>query len=112
MRKFILFVLMVVFGGMFVLFLLSNRHMVILNFDPISLQSPFYGSPISMPLWLVMVLPLMIGYFLGAAGMYYSSSGTRRKASERKREIKRLQREVEIAAKGQQDQDQNLPALK
>lgn len=113
MRKFFSFLFMLVFGLVFLTFVVANRHPVILNFDPISVDNPFYGTPVSMPLWVAMSLFLGLGFLFGATGMWMSTKGTRRKASERKREVNRLKREADALAradaqKGEEPKDDRL----
>ncbi len=97
MRKFLFSTFLLLFGLVFLVFLVANRQPVTISFDPLSTESPAIAFG-PLPLWAALVTTLFIGYLFGGLGMWLSGKGTRRKASERKREIRRLKEEIETAA--------------
>jgi uncharacterized integral membrane protein len=108
MRKFILYTFMMLFGIVLLVFLIANRQPVTISFDPLSTTSPAFAiGPV--PLWAALISTMLLGYCLGGLGMWMSAKGTRKKASERKKEIRKLQREVAATAKAEPVEDR--PAL-
>jgi len=91
-------------------FLNANRSPVVISLDPFAPENPALTLP-PMQLWMVILLALFVGFFIGAVGMWASGRGVRRRAGERKREIRGLKKEVrqatEAAAGGA-----NLPAVR
>ncbi|ADM08996.1 integration host factor beta subunit [Parvularcula bermudensis HTCC2503] len=96
MRRYISYALFLVLGLALLLFLVANRRPVLISMDPISTDDPaFFLGP--MPLWAALMFTLVIGFCLGAFGMWLSSRGVRDKAQKRKKEIKRLEQELQLA---------------
>ena len=87
-----------------VAFTFANRAPVRLSFDPISPDSPL---GITAPLFVWLLAALFAGFFLGAGAMWFTAGGVRRKARQRKREVKKLKKEAEAASTGE-----TLPALR
>ncbi len=97
MRKFLFSTFLVLFGLIFLVFLVANRQPITISFDPLSTDSPAFAIG-PLPLWAALVATLFLGYLFGGLGMWLSGKGTRRKATDRKHEIKQLKREIEAAA--------------
>lgn len=97
-------------GFLLVLFLVANRQPVPLSLDPISVDDPALATP-ALPLWVWLTLALLIGVFAGAAGMWVSGRGRRRKARAEHRELKALRREREDAASAENAPGGEPPAL-
>ena len=77
-----------------VLFAVSNRHFV-----DIALW-PFSGG-LSMPVYLVTLLALLLGFALGAVAMWLSAGRLRRRARRAERKAKSLRRDLALAQNGQ-----------
>lgn len=86
-------------GLVFVMFLVANRQPVSISFDPISVDHPAVATP-PIYLWVWLVLALLTGMFLGAAGMWVSGRSMRRKRRADRRELKALKREQPAPATG------------
>lgn len=95
MRRFLTSVFLCVAGIVLIAFLVANRTPVTISFDPTSLSDP--AISLRVPLWTAPAGGLLVGYLLGAMGMWMSNSGLRRRASRRKQEVRELQREVDLA---------------
>ena len=97
MRKLLSTALLGLLGVALVVFFVANRQPVLISFDPISADNPalFIGP---WPMFVLPAITLFVGFFLGLFAMWLSDSALRQKARERKREIKRLQTELDLAA--------------
>ena len=95
-------------AAVLVLFLVANRQMVPVSFNPFSTGS----LALSLPLWAWLMAMLLIGYFLGAVTLWISGRDKRRQASLERKELKALRKELEIvqATKTPESGD-NLPVL-
>lgn len=102
MRKVLLYIFLGILFVFMVVFFVANRHMVLISFDPISLENPAFAFG-PMPMWSAMAASMAIGFLLGAIGMWLSDGTLRQKAKDRKREIRRLKEELKQA------QAQNAP---
>lgn len=78
-------------GLVVVWFLVANRQPVAISFDPVSLDNPALATP-ALPLWVWLTLTLLVGFFLGALGMWTSSGPARRKARAESLELRSLKR--------------------
>ncbi|MEQ1930471.1 MAG: lipopolysaccharide assembly protein LapA domain-containing protein [Parvularculaceae bacterium] len=78
-------------------FLVANRQPVAISLDALSIDNPAIASP-PLPLWLWLIASLLVGFFLGAFGMWASARPARRKARAEARELKNLR--AEAAARG------------
>ncbi len=96
MRKLLSTALLGLLGLALVVFFVANRQPVVISFDPISTDSPalFVGP---MPMFVLPAITLFVGFFLGLFAMWMSDGSLRQKARERKREIKRLKTELDLA---------------
>ncbi|WP_036766513.1 lipopolysaccharide assembly protein LapA domain-containing protein [Parvularcula oceani] len=93
MRRFLTVLLLFAIGVLLVVFFVSNRQEVFVSLDPFAPEDPALGfGPISLS--LVLIIPLFVGYLLGALGMWLSGGRNRLLARERKREISRLREEL------------------
>ena len=110
MRKFITYLLFAALGIVLIVFFVANRQDVLISFDPTSTTDPaFFIGP--MPMWAALVFTLLIGFVLGAFGMWLSAGSLRRKAKVRKKEIRRLEGELALAA-GAPPSKSRLPTLR
>lgn len=80
-----------------VAFLFANRHEVIVSFDPVSTDNPALAIG-PLPMSYALLGAVAIGLVFGALGMWLSDKGLRRRAGQRKKEIARLKRELDLAA--------------
>ena len=80
-------------GLALVVFLVANRQPVAISFDPISTESPAIATP-PLPLWLWLTASLLVGFLLGAVGMWVSGAPARTKARAARAELKALQKDL------------------
>lgn len=97
MRKLLAYFSFLVFGLVMVIFFVANRQPVQISLDPTSLENPAIATP-AMPLWLALFFTLMIGFVLGAFGMWLNAGSLRKKAKDRKKQIRELESELTLAA--------------
>lgn len=101
MKKFLRWFVFIPVGAAIVLFLIANRKLVALSFDPFSIESPAIATP-ALPLWIWLILALLTGISIGAAGMWMSGRELRIRAKADRLELKALKRaaaDAERAAK-------------
>ena len=103
--------LMGLIGLALIVFLVANRQPMTISLDPLPADDPsFFIDP--MPQWVGFAIFLFVGYFLGAFGMWLSGKGLRRRAADRKQEIRRLRKEVETVSTPKPEGATNLPAIR
>ena len=87
------------FAVAFVYLLISNQQQALLSLDPTSQTDPqlAFGP---FPVAVHIVVGLLIGFALGAIGMWSSGARRRRELRERRREVRRLQDELAEARQG------------
>jgi hypothetical protein len=111
MRKFIVTAFLAVLGIALVVFFVANRQSVKISMDPTNLEDPaFFIGP--MPMWTALAATLFIGYGLGAIGMWITNGALRRKARDRKHEIRRLKAEMAAMDGEQSSSAPGLPVLR
>ena len=93
-----------------IVFLVANRQPVAVSLDPFSTDAPVVASP-ALPLWVWLMMMLLVGFFLGAATMWTSARGQRRKARADRKELNKLKRDGSQPAPSPANGD-NLPVLK
>ncbi|NWG70521.1 MAG: LapA family protein [Parvularculaceae bacterium] len=86
-------------GLVVVWFLVANRQPVALSFDAVSVENPSVATP-PLPLWVWLTLALLLGFVLGAVGMWASGRQSRRRARADSLELMALKRDREGAAAG------------
>lgn len=91
MRKVLRWVVIIPVGALLVLFLIANRRLVALSLDPFSTETPAIATP-ALPLWIWLVLALLAGFFIGAAGMWMSERELRIRAKADRLELKALKK--------------------
>ncbi len=91
MKKLLRWIVWIPVGAMLVLFLIANRTPIALSFDPLSSTSPSVATP-ALPLWLWLVVTLLVGFLLGAAGMWMSDRELRIRAKADRLELKALKK--------------------
>jgi hypothetical protein len=91
MRRFLRWAVLVPSGAILVLFLVANRKPVALSLDPFSTAAPALATP-ALPLWLWLVVSLLIGLLIGAAGMWASDRELRIRARADRLELKHLKK--------------------
>jgi hypothetical protein len=97
MKKILRWVVFVPVGAILVLFLVANRNPVALSLDPFSTASPALATP-ALPLWLWLIFSLLIGFFIGGAGMWMSGRELRIRAKADRIELKALKKAAAEAA--------------
>ncbi len=79
-------------------FAVANRHTTHVSFDPFSQEAPFWATP-QIPVYALVLFSVFIGILIGGFASWFSAGRVRRLARERKRENKKLVREVEAVQK-------------
>lgn len=97
MKKILRWLLIIPFGALIVLFLVANRALVRLSFDPFSVDNPALATP-AIPLWMWLTLALLIGFFAGAAGMWFSDRELRIRAKADRLELKAMKKAAAATA--------------
>lgn len=113
MPRFLTTIFLILLAPVLVAFFVANRAPVTISFDPLSLEEP--ALAFTAPLWAGLSGTLVIGFLLGAVGMWISNTRLRRRSGEQKRRVRELEREVALA--NQRDPDdvgdrRGLPALR
>lgn len=98
MNKVLRWVVFVPLGALIVLFLIANRQPVALSLDPFSTENPAVATP-PVFLWVWLILALLIGFFIGAAGMWMSERELRIRARADRLELKALKKAAADAAR-------------
>lgn len=86
---------LILLAPVLVAFFVANRTPVTISFDPTSVQDP--AIAFTAPLWAGLSGTLLIGFILGAVGMWISNTRLRKRAGEHKRRVRELEREVALA---------------
>lgn len=79
-----------------IIFALSNRQMVQVNFDPLSPSAPLIPS-LSVPLYLVIFGFLILGVLLGGIATWFSQGKQRREKRRWRKEAGKWQEEAKLA---------------
>ncbi|MEM6914489.1 MAG: LapA family protein [Pseudomonadota bacterium] len=95
MRRFLTTSALILFGIILVAFLVANREPVTISFDPFNTDDPAFSF--TQPLWVAPAGSLLVGYGLGALGMWLSNGSLRKKAAARQQKVRELEREVDLA---------------
>jgi hypothetical protein len=78
-------------------FLVANRQPVAISLDPFTIQNPAIASP-PLPLWVWLTLSLLVGFALGAVGMWSSGTKARRRVKADNIELRNLRRDAAARA--------------
>jgi hypothetical protein len=89
MKKFAGWLVYLLIGLPFVVFLVANRAPVAISLDPFNADDPGIATP-PLPLWFWLATALLIGFALGVIGMWLSGRPNRLKAKANMRELKSL----------------------
>ena len=105
MTRFLTMLALTLLGVLLVVFFLANRQDVLLSMDPTSQDDPAIALG-PMPLAVHFSIMLLIGFALGAFGMYLSGHKKRVALRQARREVRRLRDELKEARAA------GLPALR
>ncbi len=75
------------------------------NFSPTNLDLWPLPYTVDMPIFAVVIIAAFFGFLAGAAVTWLASAGTRRRARERKREVKSLAAELDTNKRTQSSTD-------
>lgn len=105
-------IFLILLAPVLVAFFVANRAPVTISFDPFFPDDP--ALAFTAPLWAGLSMTLMIGFILGAIGMWISSTRLRQRAGENRRRVRELEREVQLARSQSEPAEggTNLPALR
>jgi uncharacterized integral membrane protein len=90
-RKFLTTILVVPLGAILVVFAIANRHMIAVSFDPFGSDAPALTA--TLPLFLVILLSLIVGVFVGGVATWFSQGKWRRYARRADAETRALRME-------------------
>jgi hypothetical protein len=91
---------------------IANRHLVTVNLGPDLTEYGVAAAPsYAVPLFVVALAFGGVGFILGALREYLREAGVRAAASARRREIGKLQREVDALKSKTRDEDDEIIAL-
>ncbi|VAW20537.1 hypothetical protein MNBD_ALPHA12-712 [hydrothermal vent metagenome] len=83
-----------------VVFALANRQLVVVNFDPLPLQTPLLAA-VEVPLFVVIYGVLIAGIFLGGFAAWFAQSTQRRQKRLWRRQARNLEKQRDnISQKG------------
>ncbi|MCB2098902.1 MAG: LapA family protein [Parvularculaceae bacterium] len=91
MRKVLRWLVFFPVGAILVVFLIANRQPVAISLDPFSVSNPAIATP-PIFLWVWLMLALLTGVGLGAAGMWMSGRELRIRAKADRLELKALKK--------------------
>lgn len=100
MKKVLRWLVFIPVGALLVLFLIANRQLVALSLDPFSTESPALATP-PVFLWVWLILAVLIGFFIGALGMWMSERELRVRAKADRLELKALKKAAAAAARAE-----------
>jgi len=114
MRNFLTSLFLGLVAILLVLFFVANREPVVVSFDPTSLENPAFSF--TQPLFVSLAGSLMVGFLLGAVGMWISNTRLRSRSSEARKRIRELERELAVTKAEVRSAPEagksNLPALR
>ncbi len=94
-----------------IIFALANRQLIVVNFDPFSVNDPLIPA-ITIPLFLLIFILLLIGIFLGGISVWFSQAKIRWQLRKARINIKALQLEIdELKSKKNKQNAQNQSIL-
>ncbi len=93
MTRLLRWVFVIPLGAILVLFLFANRRSTALSFDPFSLDDPAI-STWALPLWIWLILAVLVGFAIGAFGMWNSGRELRVRAKADRLELKAVKRQL------------------
>lgn len=108
MLRFLTSAFLIILAPLLVAFFVANRAPVTISFDPSSLEDP--ALAFTAPLWAGLSGTLVIGFVLGAVGMWISNTRLRQRAGETRRRLRELEREARIMS--DERGGTNLPAVR
>ncbi len=85
-------------SALLIIFALANRHLITLNFDPISADNPLIAS-LSIPLFVVIFIMLLFGILLGGIAVWFSQAKKRAQLNRARKNIKTLELELSESKK-------------
>ena len=99
MRRFLTGLLAILLAIALVVLLVANRQLAYLSLDPTNADDPALAIG---PTWTAVhiVVGLLIGFVLGAIGMWSSGAAKRAELRRSRREVRRLEEELREARQG------------
>jgi uncharacterized integral membrane protein len=95
MRKFIAAVILMPLAILIVMFAVANRASVAVSLDPFSSSAP--ALTVHVPLFLLLLVALIVGVFVGGFAAWLRQSKWRRTARHLERELRTARAETEDA---------------
>lgn len=111
--RFVNYFVLAVMAVIVIFLSVANRQVVPVHFAPdFSAYGTETAPTFTAPLFLVALACAAVGFVLGAFREYFRESKVRRRSSERRKELGRLQREVDTLKKAQNlDEEDEIIAL-
>lgn len=98
MKRLIGWFILVPISALLIIFALANRHLITLNFDPISADNPLIAS-LSIPLFVLIFIMLLSGILLGGIAVWFSQAKKRAQLNKLRKNIKTLELELSESKK-------------
>jgi uncharacterized integral membrane protein len=92
-RKLAFFLIVLPVALLLLLFIVANRHQVLVSFDPFDVAEPAFA--LSMPAFILMFGFLLAGVVLGGMATWFSQSHFRKEAREQRNAAARAERSAE-----------------
>jgi uncharacterized membrane protein len=93
MRKFLMAVVLVPLGLVFVVFAVANRHLVTVSFDPFNSTDP--SVAVTLPLFVLLIAVAILGVVVGGCATWFGQRHWRRAA--RRHEADALRTRAQLA---------------
>ena len=74
-------------------FIVANRHIVVVGFDPIDTANPAFA--LEMPMFLLALICVFSGVIIGSVATWFGAADIRREARTKRIEAAKWQREAE-----------------
>jgi uncharacterized integral membrane protein len=94
MKTFLKLIVLVPIGLIAFAFVIANRHMTTVSFDPFS-GGDIAGPQITAPLFIILILAAMMGVVLGGVAVWFRQGRYRRAARQSQAEAARLRLDLD-----------------
>ena len=112
MRKFLLGLVLIPLGLLFVIFAVANRHLVTVSLDPFNASDPSIGF--TLPLFVVIIVMAILGVVAGGFATWFRQRHWRRAARQHEADARAARAqlaELRASAIASRGEPQRLPAL-
>ncbi len=92
-KRFVSWFVLIPISLLLIFFALANRHLVKLNFDPLTPENPFLPS-VNIPLFIIIFAILLLGIILGGVAVWFSQAKNRKALRKTRNEVNYLKLEL------------------